>query len=199
MLSARLNILVALPAEAKSINRLLGLRRLQPDGDLPLYVGGPIALVLAGPGMAAAAAGTAYLHHINTNPSAGWLNLGIAGHRDLPTGQVWLATQVIAPNAQESWQLDQLPGFDCACGALQTFSHPVTDYPSQAACDMEAAGFVAAASTYTPLERIYVLKVISDNLANPIEGINTRMVRCLIEGQSRFIRQYIERILREDV
>jgi hypothetical protein len=149
--------------------------------------------------MTAAARGADFLHLRNASPAAHWLNIGIAGHRDLQVGQVWVATRVIGPNPDECWRLGQPAGLACLHGDLQTFSRPVIDYPLEAACDMEAAGFVARARLYTALEKIQVLKIISDNRANPIEGINAKMVRSLIEGQADFIQQYIERILRDDV
>ena len=49
--------------------------------------------------------------------------------------------------------------------------------------DMEAAGFYSAALQYAPPDRIYCLKVVSDNLRQPASEINARMVSRLIENR----------------
>lgn len=199
MLSARLNILVALPSEARPINHLLGLQRLQPDGDLPLYGREDIVLVLTGHGMQAAEAGVRYLQQRNHNKHACWLNIGIAGHAELPLGQALIASKVMAPAAEKSWKMDQPLDLPCMEGRIQTVSQPVSDYPDQAAYDMEAAGFVSTALEFAPIAKIHVLKIVSDNPDNPSHGINAKMVRTLIQAKSILIKQLIERILREDV
>ncbi len=199
MLSARLNLLVALPSEARPINQLLNLRRLQPDGDLPLYGREDIVLVLTGHGMQAAEAGVRYLHQCNQTNDACWLNIGIAGHAELPLGQAMIASEIIAPAAAKNWKLDYPMDLPCIQGTIQTVFQPVSDYPDQSAYDMEASGFVATALEYVPISKIHVLKIISDNLDNPSHGINAKMVRTLIQGQSILIKQLVKRILREHV
>ncbi len=196
---ARLNILVALPCEAKPINRLLDLKRLQPDGDLPLYGSQDCLLVLAGHGMQAAAAGTRYLHQHNRNNNPSWLNIGIAGHVELPLGEALIAASVIAPDDEQTWVTAVPEQLGCPQGTVQTVTQPLAGYPGKAAYDMEAAGFVSTATAFSPIEKIHVLKVISDNSDNPSSGINAKMVTRLIQAQSRLIRQLVQRILREDV
>ncbi|MEN8178998.1 MAG: hypothetical protein ABFS39_10290 [Pseudomonadota bacterium] len=199
MLNTRLNILVALPCEAKPINQLLSLKRLQPDGDLPLYVGQDATLVLAGHGIEATATGVRVLHQRNSNKDACWLNIGIAGHAKLPVGRGMIASQVLGPGDGQSWNMIVPEHLNCPAGIVQTVLQPASDYPNQAAYEMEAAGFVAAALEFSPIAKIHVLKLISDNPDNPNRGISAKMVRTLIQAQSGLIRQLINRILREDV
>lgn len=195
MITARLNLLVALPAEAKPINRILGLRRLQPDGELPVYTGDQVALVLAGPGMAAAGRGVSYLRGLNRNRHARWLNLGIAGHGELALGQALIASRVITAAGQQSWSMPYLDLPDCPAVPLQSLPQPLKDYSSQTAYDMEAAGFVSAALEYVPLASLQVVKIISDNRAHPASGINAKMVSALMQQRSTLIRQLVNRML----
>ncbi len=199
MLTARLNILVALPCEAKPINQLLGLQRLQPDRELPLYLGADCLLVLAGHGMQAAVAGVSLLQRHNSNANASWLNIGIAGHADLSLGEALLASSVIAPDDKKTWDMTIPSNLNCPAFSVQTVARPVFDYPDKVAYDMEAAGFVATAAALSPMEKIHVLKIVSDNPDNPSREINAKMVSRLIQAQSALIRQLVQRILREDV
>ncbi len=195
MITARLNLLVALPAEAKPINQMLGLQRLQPDGELPIYLGDQVALVLAGHGMAAAERGVRYLQGLNRNRHGRWLNIGIAGHRDLALGQAMIASRVIAAGEQQSWTMQYLDLPDCVTAPLQSLLQPVEDYSGQVAYDMEAAGFVSAALEIVPLASLQVVKIISDNREHPANGINAKMVRGLIQQRSTLIRQIVNRML----
>ncbi len=194
MIQARLNLAVALPAEARAINQLLGLHRVQPDRGAPLYAGHEIALVMTGQGLDAMQAGVRHLQGRNGTPYAGWMNIGIAGHAELPLGRVIMASRVIDPQHQRSWELPTLPCPDCTRGQVQTVAAAVTDYPDMWVYDMEAAGFVATALEFAPLERIRVVKIISDNRSNPTRAINAKMVRDLMQQQSSLIRQLVNRM-----
>ncbi|MEN8167343.1 MAG: hypothetical protein ABFR65_07695 [Pseudomonadota bacterium] len=195
MITARLNLLVALPAEARPINRMLGLRRLQPDGELPIYTGDQIALVLTGHGTAAAKRGVSYLRGLNRSRHGRWLNLGIAGHGDLALGQAMIASRVITPGAQQSWTMQYLDMPDCLAVPVQSLLQPLEDYSSQTAYDMEAAGFGSAVLEFAPLASLQVVKIISDNRQHPASGINAKMVSALIQQQSTLIRQLVNRML----
>lgn len=198
MIQARLNLVVALPAEAKAINQMLGLHRVQPDQGAPLYAGNEIALVMTGPGMDAMQAGVRYLHGRNTAKHAAWMNIGIGGHAELPLGRVVIASRVNDAQHQRSWELLALPCPECTLGQVQTVSAAVTDYPDLQVYDMEAAGFVAAALEFVPLAQIQVVKIISDNRSNPTRAINAKMVKNLIWQQARLIRQLVNRMQRHN-
>ena len=192
MIDAALNLIVALPAEAKAINRLLGLERLQPDKELPLYVGANLALALCGPGIKAACRGVEFLRRINSNHNACWLNIGIAGHAELPLGQPLLASRVSQGVSGKHWLLSPPPALASLSCELVTLTEPFHAYPPAAACEMEAAGFVATALECAGLHQIQVLKIISDNRQHPASEINGKMVKRLIEDQSPIIRQLVQ-------
>jgi nucleoside phosphorylase len=171
------NLVVALPAEAKPVIAKFGLRR-RPDRGFPLYQGKRLSLVLSGPGKAAAAAATRWLWAQTGYPGqAVWLNLGIAGHRDRPLGQAVLAARILDVDSGDQWDLPRRSGIPVERETLITLDRPGNAYPKTGALEMEAAGFYAMARRFSPPERIHCLKVISDNAANPTSRIDGAKVR----------------------
>jgi hypothetical protein len=193
-LAARLNLVAALPAEAKVLNQILKLQRIQPDRELPLYANAGVALVISGPGMQAAMRGVRFLRQRNAMARASWLNIGIAGHADLSLGQAVMASRVIGPQPGHDWELQPLASPGCRSLPVCTTDEPVTDYPSAWAYDMEAAGFVTTAQQAAPLNRIQVLKVISDNRHHPTGEINAKMIKELLQMHTSLIRQLVHRM-----
>ncbi|MCU7811741.1 MAG: hypothetical protein KZQ77_10970, partial [Candidatus Thiodiazotropha sp. (ex Notomyrtea botanica)] len=106
MTERQVNILVALPAEAKPIIRAYDLQRKQPDGLFPRYVKQPFTLVLTGPGTEAMEKSVAFLHsQQQEDNSAIWLNIGITGHGSLTCGTCLLAESVNDLPSARYWQL----------------------------------------------------------------------------------------------
>jgi nucleoside phosphorylase len=183
MSSDRLNLLVALPAEAKPLIRAFDLKRLQPDGTFPCYGRGALTLVLSGPGRAAAGSAVAYMRDLSADSHSHWINLGIAGHARLRPGDCLLADSVLDATTGEHWLLTPmagLPGVDV--GPLRCVPHAETRYAQTAAYDMESAAIARVLDRVHALSRLQVLKVVSDNPHNPSRRINAKMVGELIEG-----------------
>ena len=79
----------ALGCEAHPIREALGLEAVKTDGPFPLYRSACARhwLVRSGMGRTNAAAATMYLHQYLGGPGhIAWLNVGVAGHGDLPLG-----------------------------------------------------------------------------------------------------------------
>ena len=179
-----LNLLVALPAEAKPLIRHLKLQRQQPDGDFPLYQRDAIQLLLTGPGKEAAYKATRYLHAIaDTNDALFWVNIGIAGHPNAAIGDALLMHCIHDQATGRVWSLPTVPNLPLPQADLITVNEPADEYPENAVFDMEAAGMMAALSLYQQLDRAVVLKVISDNNSHPTSKINGRLVKSLLQNQ----------------
>ena len=192
--AARLNLVVALPAEAKALKRILQLQRLESQPNHPVYAANGVALVMTGPGLQAAQQGVRYLQQCNVSPHAGWLNIGIAGHADLPLGEAIIASRVIGPEPGRSRDLQPLVWPGCRPLPVCTVTSPQTVYPAAWAYEMEAAGFVAAALEAAAPPDIQVLKIVSDNRHHPTRAISARMVEELLLQQASLIRQIVERM-----
>ena len=186
------SLVVALPAEAKPINRFFNLKRENRWDRFPLYTNGETALVISGVGRERAFAATRWLHlSVGQSQDSLWLNLGIAGHPDRRLGEAVIVSEIVDQRSGESWNL--CPPTQALFGRerLVTLQQPSSDYLHQALHDMEAAGFYGAACQFASQTKIMVIKIVSDNCANPIDNINGKMVSLLIEQQLDRVNQFI--------
>jgi hypothetical protein len=185
---------VALPAEAKPINRRYGLRRDNRHGRFSLYQGRKMALVVSGPGKKAALQAADWMESIlNPQSDAIWVNLGIAGHATRPRGQIVYADLVEDAETGDRWQTTPPPGFSCERDRVTTLNAPDEGYSREGLLDMEAAGFFRAARRYVDLNHIHCLKIVSDNQTNGTEGINGKMVSRLIGEQLDILDELLEK------
>lgn len=190
-----INLLVALPTEAKPLSQHLGLKRCQPDGAFPIYRGGNIQLVLSGPGSENATKACHFLH--NTGPDADyWINIGIAGHPSAEISQLFQANRVIDDETGAAWNLPTHPILQLPQANLITVNEPVEDYPENALYDMEAAGMIAALAADDRLEHTIVLKIVSDNHNNSTTQISGRLVKSLINNHLNTIDNLLNAINR---
>jgi len=188
------NLVVALPAEAKPIVAWLGLHR-RPQKGFALYQREQISLVVSGPGKVAAAAATGWLFaQTGCVETAIWLNLGIAGHRNRPLGQAVLAARILDAGSGKSWDLPSCSNPPAELETLVTLDRPGTHYHQGGAVEMEAAGFYATARHFSPLDRIHCLKVISDNADNPATEINGRRVRQWVTAHMGTLERLLQRL-----
>ncbi len=195
MKSKPIMLVVALPPEAKPVNRRFGMQRDNRHDRFPLYLGEELALVVSGPGKAAAGQASLWLDSIlNPGPDAVWINLGIAGHATRPLGQAVYANTVEDEESGERWSVAPLPGPEWENDRLITLSAPDTEYARTGLVDMEGAGFFRAVSGFTEPERIHCLKIVSDNRTNPASMINGKMVSQLIEERLDILDRLFEHV-----
>jgi len=176
-----LHIICALKHEARPI---IEHYRLVHDGGARLYTSyrnDNISLTITGIGKQAAAAGTQFTaEYFPVTESDAWLNIGIAGHKNLAIGTAVLASRVTDaadgsiwhPKIQFQTTLPALP--------LITLDQPSTSYPDNDMADMEAAGFFRSACRHAALDLIQSLKIISDNEAHPPAKISKQLVMDLV-------------------
>jgi adenosylhomocysteine nucleosidase len=185
MSETAINLIVALPPEAKPINQYLGLVRDNRYDQYPLYRNGQVTLVISGYGVKHSAAATTWLHQINNSrPDDIWINIGIAGHPTHRVGEAFLAEKIVDQTTGEKWTLVTSENSHCPPAALFTVAEPDADYKLDGLVEMEAAGFYRSALQCTTPDRIYCLKVVSDNRDNSTERISGKMV-------SRLIREHL--------
>jgi hypothetical protein len=177
-----LNLVVALPEEARPVIHHYRLKRLHHVHAFPVYINGDIRLIVSSIGNLAAAAAVGYLTGINEGgKTTAWLNAGVAGCRSLPVGQMVMAHKITDMTSQRIFYPAICFEPPCMTSGIITVSVPETGYPDEAVYDMEAAGFYAAALRFSTLELIHSIKIISDNAASHIENISGSGVVELIE------------------
>jgi hypothetical protein len=177
-----INLLVALPAEAKPLIRAFALKRQQPDGEFPLYVSQEITLAICGPGDESMQRAISFLLKRQSISVSGWINLGIAGHGALDRGHCLMVDRVTREVTGESWELTSPLLKDIGRSPLICVSQPESTYAENCAYDMESAGFSSALAKASLLHRGQIIKVVSDNLRQPAAEINGKMVTSLIEA-----------------
>jgi nucleoside phosphorylase len=183
MTKTAINLIVALPPEAKPINQHLGLVRDNRFDRYPLYRKDHISLVISGFGIENSAAATSWLHQINNSrPNDIWVNLGIAGHPSHTVGNLYLANTIADQTTGDVWSLETGESTPYPTEKVFTVAKPDTDYNQKALIEMEAAGFYRSAQQYTTPDRIYCLKVVSDNRDNSTNNINGKMVSQLMQN-----------------
>ncbi len=186
-----IRFVVALPAEAQAVIDYYRLQQRPYNNNgntgaalFRVYERDDYALVISGIGKTAAAAATAYLYSETGKPdNAIWLNVGIAGHRDMALGDALLAHKITDATAQRSWYPPQVSKHKVPTAELITVEQPVRDYPESSAYDMEASAFVNIANRCSTAEFVQCFKVISDNATSSIDNVTPKQASALLAAQ----------------
>ncbi len=154
----------ALHCEAKPLIDYYRLQKLPGQTVFDVYQGQDIALVVSGIGALNMAAATAWAAaFFDAAETAGWINLGVAGHRSLAVGELLVASKVSAAGANHAIYPVPLPRQQLPLSPVISYPQPQSSYPDDALCDMEAYAYIHTASRFAPIELCQSLKIISDN------------------------------------
>ena len=190
-----LHIICALKPEAGPLQDHFDLQPLA--GAVPIYHNpeAHITLTLSGIGKSAAAAAVARTHdHFKADRSHAWLNLGIAGHASLPLGQAVIINKVTDAASGQTWYPSRAFTTTLPARDLLTLDQPDNNYREEL-FDMECAGFFQAASACATLELVQALKIISDNTAQPMDGVNPVLVSRLMKQNLPVIEEIMQQLL----
>ncbi len=187
-------LVVALQAEAQPLITHFGLRCESPMGMFRIYRSESMALVVSGVGKSLSAAATGYLCGCSDGwRNAPWINIGIAGHRNVDVGELIVANKIVDQSTAHSWYPPQLVS-NVVNSTLITVDKPEESYSERAAYDMEAAGFFPSATRCSTGELVQSIKVISDNPHQSIASLNARSIEQLITKNLSEIEQFINRL-----
>ncbi len=193
-----IHIICALRCEAKSLIAHFRLKNCSDSTSFPLYISQDkkISLTISGIGKINAAAATAFTHaFLQTSKQDIWLNVGIAGHKDLEIGKIMIAHKIIEQSSQQSWYPQILCSPPCQSMEVLSCDHPISNYTdtvfSGAVFEMEAAGFYATACRFATSELIHVVKIISDNQQHPADKISAPFVADLLMDKLEIVDQLI--------
>ncbi len=164
-------IVAALHCEAKPVAGYYGLIKDSSLSRFEIYKNSDISLIISGTGMLKSAVASAYLFSSSPYKSDDIaVNFGICGslNPDCAPGRSFLVNKVMTRTLSKTYYPDMLLMHGLPEASLETFPFPVVR-SSAAGClsdlvDMEAAGFMEAATAFFPPHRIYCLKVVSDRL-----------------------------------
>jgi nucleoside phosphorylase len=183
-------IFTALECEAKPLIKQFELKKENFNHPFPIYKNDSIVLTISGVGKVAMAGAVAYTQAIfQPQFSPVLINIGIAGHKFEPIGEILLASKIVDKDSEKKFY-PQLIGTNLPkTGEVQTSSKPCTKYSASYMNDMEASAFYETAVRFSSNELIRSIKVISDNEQSAIESINAKKVSQLISSQLAQIEQ----------
>jgi hypothetical protein len=198
-----IRLVVALAAEARPIVRHWRLQA-SGSGPLPRFEGDSMELVVSGIGAMAAATAVGYLAgrgegqdesgrwQGSHREAVGWLNVGIAGHREHAVGSVWLGSKVVEQASGRTWFPPLAFESPCPGVVIRTVADVERELADDALYEMEAAGFYPAATRFATAELVQVLKVVSDNAEAPPERLTAARVGDLVEGSLPTLETLVE-------
>lgn len=174
-------IYTALSCEAKPLVEYFSLKKDVTVQPFAVYLNPDICLTVTGLGKSAMAAGVAYTQALFASiEHPVLLNIGIAGHKDHPVGDLFLIDKIVDVDSQKNYYPSLSFTPVCPTGSIRTLSKPQPNYDQSHLCDMEASAFYETAVRFTSSELILCLKVISDNQLSPAENIQPKQVTGLI-------------------
>lgn len=186
-----LNLVTALPGEARPLIDAFRLKRFLPESPFAVYRGDDVFLIVSGIGAAASACAVGFLRGQMDAPAA-WLNIGIAGHANLAVGEAMLANKITDAAAGRNWYPPRVFPWAGRDGALVTVPRPRAAYAAGEGYDMEAAGFYPAACRFADAELVQCLKIISDGPLSPASDLDKTTVTGLVRERMETVFQLAE-------
>lgn len=193
-----LRLVAALSCEARPLLDHFKLRRVEEAHGLAVYSDEHrlIWLVVSGIGRQAAMTATAYLAGLSeAHRGSAWLNVGIAGHAQLPIGECRMIHKITDAATGETHYPPLILGKAIATAPLVTVSEPQREVISQVLVDMEGSAFYHAASAFSTAELIHCLKVVSDHGVGEGEKPSKASVSALIKSQLPLIEKAADLLL----
>ncbi|MDH3712371.1 MAG: hypothetical protein OET44_00825 [Gammaproteobacteria bacterium] len=181
---------LAMREEAQPLISHFALQRCKTTTLFPVFYNAQTWLTICGVGKAnAAAAVTELFHVVRHKRDAVWLNVGIAGHADLPIGTLRSAHSVLDGASRQRWYPPQVLMRRVASGALTSVDAPETAYPDDSLYDMESAGFYSAALRCSTAEVVQCLKIVSDNREHGTDRLSPQGITELVAAQVKIIAE----------
>lgn len=181
----------ALHCEAKPVIDFYRLKKSTAKQSFDLYSNSDMICIVSGPGANKMTEATHWAaKHCSNQTNLNWINLGIAGHKDLNLGSTILITKATQANNQGS--ITTSPPRQQLFEVAEIISQPAenTDYHDHALFDMETYDFLKTVTLYSAVEDCQCLKVISDNNQHPPDR-NKARISALIADNMKTINQFV--------
>ncbi|CAM0497211.1 nucleoside phosphorylase [Thermoanaerobacter kivui] len=188
-------IATALYIEAKPIIEYYDLKKDVENRYFQVFKNEEITLIVTGIGKINSSIAVS---HAATKYSCDFddyiINIGICGSKDSndKLGSIYLINKIIDNETKKNYIPDVLINHFFEESDIETFNYVVNDATLMSAklCDMEASGFYQAASKYFETHRIYLLKIVSDNVS--LSAVSKETVYNLIKNTIEEISKFIE-------
>lgn len=163
-----IGLITALSSEARPLVDAFNLKKDQGTRRFDLYRSDDLSLIVSGIGKIKSAIAVTIL--CQKFELSNLVNVGICGSRNMlrPVGQALAVHKITDATTGRDFYPELITDYGLEEGALTTFDRVVTEdtplEPNVELIDMEASGFFEAASYFLELDRIHILKVVSDHL-----------------------------------
>ena len=186
-------IITALKSEAKPIIDFYGLE-FSGLSNFPLYKNNNITLIVTGVGRKNVSNVLNLFFQKNKVIKNHIINIGISGGRkdDCSIGQLFLINKVFDEKSKLSFSLGPQQSFGLQNNEITTVSKPVVNnnFKGKGLVDMEAYEICTAINNLDGLDRLFILKIVSDNM-DMKNHISTNQVWSLIKQKIPVIDKFI--------
>lgn len=196
--TSHLNIVVALPCEARWFLDRYRLSRLENASTYAMYANSArnIYLIVSGVGKIRSAAALSYLHtQSGAGPHTCYLNAGIAGSQSAALGCLFLAHKIIDNSSGLAFYPWPMLTDQFLSSPLLTVDKPQLTYPQAMLVEMEAFGFHQAALNLVTQEQVQTLKIISDNNERGLNQLNSQLVQELFHLNAQSLEKIVDYLL----
>lgn len=176
-----LAIVCALQPEAQPIIKHFKLKKKLDYTHFEVFQNSWITLIISGIGCLQSAAATSYLYHILPKQASYVINFGTAGHNSLLLGTLCSAHKLLHPSFPKSFFPQVNHKINLKSLPVQSLDRPSSEYREDILYDMEAYGFFSAAINLFSLEKLLVLKLISDNSKQPCSLVKPSRIKSLVD------------------
>ena len=186
-----INLVVAHGLEAKPLIALFDLQP-QENSDKVYVSNSGVRLIVTGMGRENVEYSLAKWVEtkLTARQDTAWLNVGIAGHRNLAVGDTLIANKIISGPDNESVFPTPIIG-GLRTSTVITMDHPELNYPEDAAYDMEAFAFWRSAVALGPLDLVQSYKIVSDNPESSTDKVTPIFIAELFDSAIREIEHLV--------
>ena len=182
-----IHLIVATNSEARPLIDLFKLKKKKLKKNF-IYENQSISLTITGIGKVNAAIGVTQTYFFYNQKSDNiWINIGIAGHKNLKVGDICSVSK-ISDNEIDKKFFPFINGFRMQNQECLTIGKQKKSY-SSSIYDMESSGFYQSACKYSSKELLQIVKIISDNQYESIDFKNKEIVYNLIINHKKLINE----------
>ena len=182
----------ALRCEAEDFIKVYSLKKDMEEKHFEIYKNHNIKIIISGYGKINASIATTYLLSKNILENEDIIfNMGIAGAKNCNIGDIFIINKIKDMDSSFDYYPDMLVSCKFREKELYTYGKPVYESISHdELCDMEGSGFFIAASKFMPPHKIFIFKVVSDNLKE--EKIKKAFVISLMKIWTKEVVSFLE-------
>ncbi len=158
----------ALHCEAKPLIDFYRLKKSSQKNDFDIYQNQQIFCVVSGIGANKMSRAITWVNKLfNAQKDCRWINLGIAGHKNLPIGTTVLINQATQAGSNKSISSITEISHEFETRPVISQIAENTDYDEISVFDMEAFSFFLTAQALSAINLCQSIKIISDNRVSP--------------------------------